>query len=76
MVNKINDLQAKLNSKRDRVKKMKDQYTQQFQADLEQVNTYYDSLISTIEELRVRDRETILNHRDSVTNLCNPGFPS
>lgn len=49
LANKINDLQPRMTSKRDRMKKAKDQYTQQFEVDLDQVNTYYDSLISTIE---------------------------
>lgn len=49
LINKINDVHNKLNSKRDRIKKQKDQFVQQFQIDLDQVNTYYDSLISTIE---------------------------
>jgi hypothetical protein len=53
---RIVDVNDKLSTKYDRLKSAKDSFVQQYQKDLNQVDAYYDSLISTIEELRVKDR--------------------
>jgi len=66
LAGRIADLTERLTGKRDRMRKSKDTYTQLYQKDLNQIDSYYDSLISTIEELRVKERENILHHRDSV----------
>jgi hypothetical protein len=53
---RIIDASDRLTAKHDRLKAAKDSFAQQYQKDLNQVDAYYDSLISIIEELRVKDR--------------------
>jgi hypothetical protein len=56
LLKRVVDTSDKLASKHERLKSAKDFFVQQYQKDLNQVDGYYDSLISTIEELRVKDR--------------------
>lgn len=62
----VDSLKKSIEDKLKQVKQQKSRGCREYASDIQQIDSYYNSIIAMIEEQRVKDRQKIIKTRDQV----------